>query len=196
MIPVEYVSNLVVMLVMIIGSFYVMGSNNPVDSVLFLVLVFLNGAAYLILQGADFLGLIFIIIYVGAIAVLFLFIVMMLDIKISGSQFNFSRYRPFFGLYVTLFLLETYVPLSSVFSQGYVTQHKWLLSIDGLSNIEIIGQVLFSEYYFCVLLCGILLLIAMIGSIVLSFESKLKGSFSLMSRQISRKASLGIVKKI
>lgn len=181
---------------MLIGSFMVILSSNPVDSVLFLVFVFLNAAGCLISFQIDFLALIFIIIYVGAIAVLFLFIVMMLEIKNLNRNSGFFRYAPFFLLYVLIFLFETYVSFSQSFSGNFASNSlSWINFIDNLDDIDIIGQVLFKDYYLCVLLAGILLLIALIGSIILTVDTKSKVSSELVTKQISRSYSFISFKK-
>lgn len=173
---------------------------NPVESVLFLILAFCNAAAILFMFHAEFLGLIFIIIYVGAIAVLFLFVIMMLNVKNhenenSGILNWLDEERPllvfltvvFVGLpagYIIKWTINRFhTPISSMlFEQNTNT----VLMIDSLNNIDVMGQVLFNYFLVCFLLAGIILLIALVGSIVLTlrFNNSEKGQF--VNRQLAR----------
>lgn len=178
---------------MVLGSSLVISSKNPVDSVLFLVLIFLTAAAFLVLEESYFLALIFVIIYVGAIAVLFLFIVMMLNIKKNDQIASILFYVPFFVFYGVCFLAEVFISLEDFFS-NLTYNIPWLLLIDSYSDIVYIGLALFQDYYLCVLLCGVLLLVAMVGSIVLAVDKKVKHS-EITSRQLgrSRRSSVLII---
>lgn len=177
--------------IMLLSSLMVITAKNPVESVLFLILVFLNAAGFLLLIEAEFIALIFLVIYVGAIAVLFLFIVMMLDIKIQRGQSFLIQYAPFGLLFGGLFFLEIFISLESVFSsQGIQTEpYSWYCMFDNLSNIEVLGQILYKEFLFCFLISGILLLIAMIGAIVLTLNFTSYRKNEIIVKQISRKPS-------
>ncbi len=171
-----------------LGSFFVLTSRNHVHSVMFLILVFVSAAGILLYLGAEFIALIFIIIYVGAIAVLFLFIVMMLDIKINRTKSNVMQYVPFGILFASLFILEFYLSIDKLilnvpFKNNNVS---WYLLIDNLTNIELLGQVLYQEYIICFLLCGILLLIAMLGAIVLTLNFKSQKTNEITTKQLAR----------
>lgn len=171
-----------------LGSFFVLTSRNHVHSVMFLILVFVSAAGILLYLGAEFIALIFIIIYVGAIAVLFLFIVMMLDIKINRTKSNVMQYVPFGILFASLFILEFYLSIDNLilnvpFKNNNVS---WYLLIDNLTNIELLGQVLYQEYIICFLLCGILLLIAMLGAIVLTLNFKSQKTNEITTKQLAR----------
>lgn len=171
-----------------LGSFFVLTSRNHVHSVMFLILVFVSAAGILLYLGAEFIALIFIIIYVGAIAVLFLFIVMMLDIKINRTKNNIMQYVPFGILFASLFILEFYISIDKLllnipFKNNNIS---WYLLIDNLTNIELLGQVLYQEYIICFLLCGVLLLIAMLGAIVLTLNFRSKRTNEITTKQLAR----------
>lgn len=177
----------------IYSSFFVISVLNPVYSVLFLVLVFLSVSGMFFILQLEFLPLSLIIVYVGAIAILFLFVVMMLDIKVTSSSNNFFKYLPITSVigggvfFVVFFRLKT----DFVFP-GYPEMPfhavSWFYSIDKMPNIEAIGQVLYTHYFILFLISGIILLVAMIGavSLTLQFNKKVKNQF--LFRQLSRKA--------
>ncbi len=171
-----------------LGSFFVLTSRNHVHSVMFLILVFVSAAGILLYLGAEFIALIFIIIYVGAIAVLFLFIVMMLDIKINRSKNNVMQYVPFGILFASLFILEFYLSIDKLILNVPFKNNNisWYLLIDNLTNIELLGQVLYQEYVICFLLCGILLLIAMLGAIVLTLNFRSQRTNEITTKQLAR----------
>lgn len=138
-------------------------SKNPVNSVLFLVLAFLNSTFLFILIGAEFVGIILAIVYIGAVAILFLFVVMMLDIQITTLMFNIKRYVPIALLFSGVILAEII----------YLTVFKSLKSniseiVRSSNNTEEIGNVLYTKYFIDFQLSGIVLLLAMIGAIVLT----------------------------
>ena len=171
-----------------LGSFFVLTSKNHVHSVMFLILVFISAAGILLYLGAEFIAIIFIIIYVGAIAVLFLFIVMMLDIKINRTKNNIMQYVPFGVLFASLFIIEFYISVDDLILNLPFKNNNlsWYLIIDNLTNIELLGQVLYQEYIICFLLCGVLLLIAMLGAIVLTLNFRSERTNEIATKQLSR----------
>lgn len=173
---------------LVVSGLFVLISDNPVHSVLFLILTFCNAAAILFLFNAEFLGLIFIIIYVGAIAVLFLFVVMMLNVKIYSSS-NFFYY-PFillggFILAVQIFLFLEKAFSGSSFLLSDSTGHFTLL-LDNLNGIDLFGQGLFNYFLLCVLIAGLVLLVAMIGAITLTMNFSSPRKTESVARQLSR----------
>lgn len=164
-------------LIIIIGACAVISAKNPVHSILFLISVFLNTALLLISLGVDFLGIFIIIVYVGAIAILFLFVVMMLDLKSSELNENIYKYIPigfFFGLLflflVSIFIFETsIISFSSSFSSNTLFSH-WTnaLVIKG-NNLVQLGIILYTTYLPQLMIAAIILLVAMLGVIVLTF---------------------------
>mgnify|MGYP001130401268 CR=1 FL=1 len=184
----ENILHQILMISMIISSLLVLSSKNPVHSVMFLILVFLGGAGILLYLGAEFIALMFIIVYVGAIAVLFLFIVMMLDIKLNQSKTSLLQYLPFGLIFGILFILELYMSMNDLFLQINFkeTNLSWYVFIDNLTNTELIGQILYQEFLLCFLLCGILLLIAMLGAIVLTQNFSSYKTNEIVAKQLSR----------
>jgi NADH-quinone oxidoreductase subunit J len=145
----------------------VLFSKNPVNSVLFLVLAFLNSTFLFILIGAEFVGIILAIVYIGAVAILFLFVVMMLDIQINSLALNIKRYTPLAVLFAGIILAE--IIYLSIFksnnpSLNLITKYE--------NNTEQIGNVLYTDYFLEFQLSGIVLLLAMIGAIVLTHVYK------------------------
>jgi len=184
----ENILHQILMVSMIISSLLVLSSKNPVHSVMFLILVFLGGAGILLYLGAEFIALMFIIVYVGAIAVLFLFIVMMLDIKLNRSKTSLLQYLPFGIVFGLLFIIELYMSMNDIFLQINFkeTNVSWYSLIDNLTNTELIGQVLYQEFIVCFLLCGILLLIAMLGAIILTQNFSSYKTNEIVAKQLSR----------
>ena len=148
---------------LIVTCISVIFSKNPVNSVLFLVLAFLNSTFLFILIGAEFVGIILAIVYIGAVAILFLFVVMMLDIQMTTLMFNIKRYIP-------LALLFAGVILAEIIYLTVLKSSKSNLSeiVRSSNNTEEIGNVLYTKYFIDFQLSGVVLLLAMIGAIVLT----------------------------
>ncbi len=167
-------------------------SVNPVESVLFLILSFCNAAAILFLFNAEFLGLIFMIIYVGAIAVLFLFVIMMLNIKNQKNKDENRSYTFWFICFSAFNFLVTFIffSIKKVFFRDesflFDQNSNVFLLVDNLNNIDVMGQVLFNYFLICFLLAGIILLIALVGSIVLTLRFNNSEEGQLVNRQLSR----------
>jgi NADH-quinone oxidoreductase subunit J len=160
-------------LLLLFSGFMVLASKNPVHSVLFLILAFCNGAALLLLLGMEFLAITFLVVYAGAIAVLFLFIVMMLNLKIVEFRQSLLNHYP-----VSLFLLlllgvEAVVYLSSYqFVIHFPFYREWSGLVAGHGNVYLLGSLLYTYYYLPFLVAGVILLVSMVGSIVLTFSKK------------------------
>jgi len=173
---------------LLFSSIFVLISENPVHSVLFLILTFCNAAAVLLLLNVEFLGLIFIIIYVGAIAVLFLFVVMMLNVKIYSSK-TFIQ-NPILFLVGFIALSQIFLLLERTFldSNTLIDSENLSVSIflDSLSSIDILGQGLYNNYIICFLIAGLVLLVAMIGAIVLTLNFSSQRKNEIVFRQLSR----------
>lgn len=161
--------------------------DNPVHSVLFLILGFFNASILLLTFDVEFLGMIFIIIYVGAIAVLFLFVVMMLNVKIFS--FDLSEYYSLLFLFVVIFFIQSFAIVSKVFilpENQNIYSNLPKFSFDSLNNLNILGQVLYNYYISCFLLAGLVLLVAMIGSIALTLNFSSKRKTELLYKQLAR----------
>tara|TARA_Y100000590_G_C15675316_1_gene997776 strand:- start:1153 stop:1710 length:558 start_codon:yes stop_codon:yes gene_type:complete len=151
----------------------VISSKNPVHSVLFLILSFVNAAGIFVLLGAEFLAMILIIVYVGAVAVLFLFVVMMLDINFIKLRKGFLQYLPFGFLLGVVLLTE----LILIFFSGKLTNtnlvnYNSIPYFKNIENTKDIGSVLYTDYFYLFQIAGIILLVAMIGSIVLTLRQR------------------------
>lgn len=164
----------------LLSGIMVIQSKNPVHSVLFLILVFFNSAGMLILLGLDFFAMIFIVVYVGAIAVLFLFVVMMLNIKLAEINEKKLRYLPIGGLLGILFLFEIFLIIDNdliplLYDQNFkifssLDFTEWAFIIESDTNIEAIGGLIYTYYFLFFLLASLILLVAMIGAIVLTMH--------------------------
>ena len=166
------------------NSFLVFFSSNPVHSVLFLIVAFCNAASILLLLKADFLGFLFIIIYVGAIAVLFLFVVMMLTVKVY--PFSYLSYLPIILLGCIALLFQFFLMMENTFFDSLQTITTTFINFDTLANIDSFGQALYNYYIVCVLLAGLILLIAMVGAIVLTLNFCSPRKTELVHKQLSR----------
>ena len=145
-------------------------ARNPVHSVLWLILAFFNAAGLMLLLGAEFIAMLLVIVYVGAVAVLFLFIVMMLNIDFASLRSGFTKNLPF-GLIVALVLLAEIVVAISAWKAGPVTGGAQP-AVATQPNIEAIGELLYSRFLFPFEIAGLILLVAMIGAIVLTHRSR------------------------
>jgi NADH-quinone oxidoreductase subunit J len=180
---------------LILSGLWVSVSLNPIESVLFLILAFCNTAAILFIFNVEFLGLLFIIIYVGAVAVLFLFIIMMLNIKNQdNSVLNVSYLKSIYDkvkfFIFIFFIIALFLFLQNTFQQDiflfFDKNFDFVSIFDKLNNIDVIGQVLYNYFIVCFLLAGLVLLIALIGAIVLTLRFNSVKKSQLVSRQLSR----------
>jgi NADH-quinone oxidoreductase subunit J len=155
-------------------------ARNPVHSVLWLIVAFFNAAGLMLLVGAEFIAMLLVIVYVGAVAVLFLFVVMMLDIDFASLRSGFTRNLPF-GLLVALVLLAEIVIAVSARHAGTAIPPA------AQPNIVALGEVLYSRFLFPFEIAGLILLVAMIGAIVLTHRSRGDVRGQKASRQIGRR---------
>ena len=161
----------------------VVSSRNPVHSVLFLILAFFNAAALFLIAGAEFLAMILVIVYVGAVAVLFLFVVMMLDVDFSALREGFQRYAPVGATVGAVLFFE----LLSVLFGWQVSADAPVLRLsqipDKVQNTRAIGQVLYTNYVLLFQLSGLILLVAMVGAIVLTHRDRHNSRRQNITRQ-------------
>ena len=155
----------------IASALMVISQRNPVHSVLFLILTFFTAAGLFVLLGAEFLAMLLIVVYVGAVAVLFLFVVMMLDVDFGSLRQGFARYLPLGGVVAALLVSEMVLIATAVAQKGAVSQPRAPLD-PGVSNVEAIGRVLYTDYIYFFQAAGMVLLVAMIGAIVLTLRHK------------------------
>ena len=183
-------------IVSIVSAFMVVTSKNPVHSVLFLILTFFNGAGLFVLMGAEFLAMILVVVYVGAVAVLFLFVVMMLDINFVKLREGFLQYLPFGALLGIVLVIELGILfLTDRSSNIYNNQTPLQPIINEVENTKMIGQILYTEYFYLFQICGIILLVAMIGSITLTLRDKGGVKRQNINSQNTVDASIAIEKK-
>ena len=181
--------------VILISSLMVISTKNPVHSVLFLILSFLNAAGLFVILHAEFLAMILIIVYVGAVAVLFLFVVMMLDFKTSINKDNILQYIPIGILIGVVFIAELIIVLINTkfdLSNIQVLPNP-LSDFTGKSNTEAIGSVLYTDYILYFQLSGVILLVAMIGSIVLTLREREGVKRQVVSEQLQRQGKIDLV---
>jgi NADH-quinone oxidoreductase subunit J len=158
--------------VLIGSAFMVISVRNPVHSVLFLILAFFNAAGLFILLGAEFLAMILVIVYVGAVAVLFLFVVMMLDVDFTELRQGFLRYLPF-GATIGLIVLIEIALVVGAWTIGPVElEHVASPMPPGVTNTMALGRVLYTQYVYLFQAAGLILLTAMVGAIVLTLRHK------------------------
>jgi len=150
----------------------VIAAKNPVHSVLFLILAFVNAAGLFVLLGAEFLAMILIVVYVGAVAVLFLFVVMMLDVDFTELRQGFLDYLPIGGLIAIIFGVELVLVVSSwAFGPG-ISGALASPTPDKITNTAALGLILYTRYIYFFQAAGLVLLVAMIGAIVLTLRHK------------------------
>ena len=165
--------------ILLFSSLMIIVVKNAIYSILFLVLSFVMATGLLFLLESEFMSLIFIVIYVGAIAVLFLFVIMMLNIKVTNSVKDLLKYFPIGNFLGFVFLIEILLiifesfntnPYKNNFLFNFYT--NWFEKIDSISDIESLGQILYTYYVPQFLIAGIILLIAVIGSVILTLSHK------------------------
>jgi NADH-quinone oxidoreductase subunit J len=163
-------------------------SRNPVHSVLWLILAFFNAAGLMVLAGAEFIAMLLVIVYVGAVAVLFLFVVMMLNIDFAELRAGVMRYAAI-GLALAVALVAEIVIAIGAYSAGGLALARRIAPIEAsVPNIEAIGQLLYTRYLFVFEGAGLVLLVAMIGAIVLTYRQRSDVRPQNISRQINRRS--------
>lgn len=170
------------------SAFMVISSKNPVHSVLFLILAFFNSAALFVLLGAEFLAMILIVVYVGAVAVLFLFVVMMLDINYSELRQGFLQYLPIGALIGVILLIEILMVVG-----GWVLAPEAMkvvaapaMAAADVSNTEQLGRIIYTQYVYLFEGAGMILLVAMIGAIVLTHRQRVGVRKQVIADQVFR----------
>jgi len=170
------------------SGFMVIASRNPVHSVLFLILAFFNAAGLFVLMGAEFLGMLLVIVYVGAVAVLFLFVVMMLDINFVELRQGFLQYLPVGGMIGVVLLIELAMILGGwvVAPEAKSVAADPIPALDQVTNTHALGAVLYTKYIYLFQGAGLILLVAMIGAIVLTLRSRPGVKRQSVSEQVNR----------
>ena len=180
--------------VLLASGLMVVAAKNPVHSVLFLILAFVNAAGLFLLLGAEFLALILIIVYVGAVAVLFLFVVMMLDVDFAELKQGFLNYLPTGGLIGLVLLAEIVIVIggAAISPEEIAGAAVPIPAAEQVANTEAIGEVLYTRYLFYFQLAGLVLLVAMIGAIVLTLRHKPGVKRQSIADQVARTPATSI----
>ncbi len=177
--------------ILVASAVMVVTSRNPVHSVLFLILCFFNAAALFLIAGAEFLAMILVIVYVGAVAVLFLFVVMMLDIDFSQLREGFQRYAPVGAAVGGILFLELVLVLGTwSFAEDAAVLRINPTTPGGITNTEAIGRILYTDYVYLFQASGAVLLVAMIGAIVLTLRDRPGTKRQDVAAQIARDPKL------
>lgn len=159
--------------VAVVGGLMVVTAKNPVHSVLWLILTFFSSAGLFVLLGAEFLAMLLVVVYVGAVAVLFLFVVMMLDVDFVRLREGYARYLPLAAIVAGILLAEMIMISLVVVNGGAAAGAAGpAVATADMTNVEAIGRVLYTDYVYIFQAAGIVLLIAMIGAIVLTLRHK------------------------
>jgi NADH-quinone oxidoreductase subunit J len=171
----------------VLSALLTITARNPVHSVLWLILAFFNAAGLMLLVGAEFVAMLLVIVYVGAVAVLFLFVVMMLDIDFSEMRTGFTRYLPF-GLLIAVVLIAEILIATFAWKAGGIVIANRLAPISAsVPNTEAIGLLLYTRYLYIFEGAGLVLLVAMIGAIVLTHRARGGTKPQNISSQVRRR---------
>ncbi len=177
--------------VMVASCAFVISARNQVYSILFLILAFLNAAGLLVLIGAEFMAMMFVIVYVGAVAVLFLFVVMMLEGQKGSFKTGLVRYYPAAALVGALLLIEISLFLFTPWKEG-MSRYVFLPEDQSVLNVQAIGSVLYTDYFIVFQLVGLILLVAMIAAIVLTMHHYHGTKKQNVMHQLTRKADQSV----
>ena len=172
------------------SGFMVIAVKNPVHAVLFLILAFFNAAGLFVLLGAEFLAMILIVVYVGAILVLFLFVVMMLDVDFAELKAGFLKFLPVGATIGILFLVELLFVLGAWVTAPAIAPQA--PSTAGVSNTEALGRILYTNYVYLFEPAGLILLVAMVGAIVLTLRHREGVKRQSVAAQIARTRQTGM----
>ncbi len=171
---------------LIASAVMVIAARNPVHSVLFLILAFVNASGLMVLLGAEFIAMILVVVYVGAVAVLFLFVVMMLDVDFAVLKQGLLQYLPFGLVIAGIFLAELLFVVGAWTIGANVTRAAPIPPPAQISNTEALGLVLYTKYVYFFQLAGMVLLVAMIGAIVLTLQHRVRVKRQDISAQNAR----------
>lgn len=194
--PIEQFVFYILAAVAVAASVMVISARNPVHSVLFLILTFFNAAGLFVLIGAEFLGMVLVVVYVGAVAVLFMFVVMMLDINFVRLREGFMQYLPVGALVGIILLVELVLVTGAWAFAGDVSPSQPIPPPDQLTNTEALGRLLYTDYFYLFQAAGVILLIAIIGAITLTLRERPGVLRQNIGRQVARdrEATVELVK--
>ncbi len=180
--------------VMLISALAVISARSPVHSVLFLITAFFSAAGLFVLLGAEFLAMILVVVYVGAVAVLFLFVVMMLDVDFAALRQGFARYLPIGALVAGVLIVEMVTIAANIADERGAAgaSHGPAATQSGITNAQAIGSVLYTDYVYLFQAAGLVLLVAMIGAIVLTLKHRPNVKRQVIAAQVARTAATGL----
>ncbi len=173
--PLQAIAFYLMAVVTIAAGYNVVSARNPVHSVLWLILAFFSAAGLFVLVGAEVLAVLLVVVYVGAVAVLFLFVVMMLDVDFAALRQGFARYMPLGLLVAAILAAEMVIVATTVAMRGAARDNAVPMASGAaadVTNAEAIGRVLYTDYIYFFQAAGLVLLVAMIGAIVLTLRSR------------------------
>lgn len=178
--------------IVVISAFAVIAARNAVHSVLFLILTFFTAAGLFVLLGAELLAMLLVVVYVGAVAVLFLFVVMMLDVDFAELKQGFLSYAPAGAIVAALLLLELGLVAGAALSVGGAPIAVAPAGQSEVTNAEAIGRVLYTDYLLVFQMAGLVLFVAMVGAIVLTLRRRPGVKRQNIAAQVGRKRSEGV----
>jgi NADH-quinone oxidoreductase subunit J len=178
--------------VVVLSGALTIGSRNPVHSVLWLILAFFNAAGLMLIIGAEFIAMLLVIVYVGAVAVLFLFVVMMLDVDFAELRAGIARYWPLGALLALVLLAEIGFAVLAWQTGGIEAVRRAPVASD-MPNIQALGTVLYTRYLYIFEAAGLVLLVAMIGAIVLSHRTRRDVRPQDVSKQVRRRPEDAVI---
>jgi NADH-quinone oxidoreductase subunit J len=177
--------------VCVASAFMVIAAKNPVHSVLFLILAFVNASGLFVLLGAEFLAMILVVVYVGAVAVLFLFVVMMLDVDFAELRQGFQQYLPVGAVVGAIMLIELLLVVGA-WTIGADVPQAVAAPTERMPNTQALGHVLYTRYIYFFQAAGLMLLVAMIGAIVLTLRHKPNVRRQNIGEQVARTKATAI----
>ena len=173
--------------VVVLSAVLKISARNPVHSVLWLILAFFNAAGLMLILGAEFIAMLLVIVYVGAVAVLFLFVVMMLDIDFAEARQGFTKYLPF-GLLIAVVLIAEVLIATQAWNAGPITlANRTGVMPATMPNTEAMGALLYTKYLYLVEAAGLVLLVALIGAVVLTHRVRAGAKAQNIDRQVRRR---------
>ncbi len=178
--------------ILVASAFMVIAVKNPVHAVLFLILAFFNAAGLFVLLGAEFLAMILVVVYVGAVMVLFLFVVMMLDVDFAELRAGFLKYLPVGATVGILLLVELILILGAWITAPEIAAQAPTPPLAEISNTQALGQILYTKYVYLFEAAGLILLVAMIGAIVLTLQHQRDVKRQSVPRQVGRTREMSV----
>lgn len=178
--------------IVVVSAFGVISARNPVHSVLFLILTFFTSAGLFVLLGAELLAMLLVVVYVGAVAVLFLFVVMMLDVDFAELKQGFLSYAPAGAIVAAILLLELGLVAGAALSVGGAPIAPSPAAPGEVTNTEAIGRVLYTDYLLVFQMAGLVLFVAMVGAIVLTLRHRPGVKKQNIADQVGRRRSDGV----